>query len=365
MKGALTVNGFSVFMDRDIDAATKLYIKQMAKAGFDGIFTSLHIPEDDPKQYKKRLAKLGALAQKNHLDLMVDIAGDALFKAGFSLEQISELKKLGVTGLRADDQLSLQAIAQLSHEIFIGLNASTLIKDELLKLKALDADLTQIIAWHNYYPRPETGLDNSYFCKQNAFLKQNDLQVVAFIPGDDCLRYPLYQGLPTLESQRYLKPLLAYLELKALGVDGVYIGDSGLLPDSQKQFASFLNTGLIVLHAKRKTNDFSRVIGQHQNRKDVARDVIRSATARLKVSEPILPDNTTFRAKGALTLDNCDYGRYMGEFQLVKHDLKADPRVNVIGQVIEAELELLAYIGAGQRFEIVEVKNNGSNEFNN
>ncbi|WP_304976092.1 DUF871 domain-containing protein, partial [uncultured Ligilactobacillus sp.] len=57
-----------------------------------------------------------------------------------------------------------------------------------------------------------------------------------------------------------------------------------------------------------------------------------------------------------ITLDNCDYGRYMGELQLVKRDLKADPRVNVVGKVSDEDLDLLAYLGAGQKFEIVEDK---------
>lgn len=350
------MQGFSVFMDKDIDETTIAYIEQMARAGFTGIFTSLHIPEDDPNKYRERITKLGAIAKKNQLSLMVDVSGDALSKAGFSFNNLTELKKLGITGLRADDRVELKMIAKLTKELIVGLNASTMTKADITELKDLGADLSRLLAWHNYYPRPETGLDKNYFYEQNAFLKQNDLKVVAFIAGDTALRYPLYQGLPTLEAHRYLKPIVAYLELKNSNVDGIYLGDSGLTADAQKQFAHLLKEDRLLLRAKASSSYFSRVIGKHQNRKDVARDVIRSADARLKVSESIAPENTTFRPKGTITLDNCDYGRYMGELQLVKRDLKADPRVNVVGKVSDEDLDLLAYIGAGQKFEIVEDK---------
>ena len=37
--------------------------------------------------------------------------------------------------------------------------------------------------------------------------------------------------------------------------------------------------------------------------------------------------------RGSITLDNDGYGRYSGEVQLVRSDLPADSRVNVVGQV--------------------------------
>lgn len=82
-----------------------------------------------------------------------------------------------------------------------------------------------------YYPRPETGLAKNYFCEQNVFLRAHGLKINAFIAGDKNLRYPLYQGLPTLEKQRYLDPLVAWVELKNLGVTGVYL--VGSRPRSQ------------------------------------------------------------------------------------------------------------------------------------
>ena len=50
---------------------------------------------------------------------------------------------------------------------------------------------------------------------------------MAFIPGDGEKRGPLYEGLPTLEKHRNMRPLEAYLELvQECDVDKVLIGDS-------------------------------------------------------------------------------------------------------------------------------------------
>ena len=84
--------GFSIFMNEPLTEEKKAYIKQMADSGFQGIFTSMHIPEDDPMAYKKRLMALGECAKKHQLDLMVDISGDALSRAGFSFEDLKPLK---------------------------------------------------------------------------------------------------------------------------------------------------------------------------------------------------------------------------------------------------------------------------------
>ena len=87
--------GFSIFMNDSLSEEKKQYIRQMASNGFVGIFTSMHIPEDDVSAYQKRLIELGSEAKKNKLELMVDISGEALAKAGFSYKELNELTDRG------------------------------------------------------------------------------------------------------------------------------------------------------------------------------------------------------------------------------------------------------------------------------
>lgn len=345
------MNGFSIFMDQDLTPQTVKYIEQMAQAGFEGIFTSLNLPEDDATKYEARLMALGELAQQNELALMVDISGPALKRSGLELEQ---MKQFGVTGLRADDELELAMIAKLSHEFTIGLNASTITANDIVTLTKVGADFTRLEAWHNYYPRPETGLAKNYFCEQNAFLTAHGLKVNAFIAGNKNLRYPLYQGLPTLEKQRYLDPLVAWVELKNLGVTGVYLGDPGLEANTLERLKTYFDRQVITLRIKPEIPLCVQVLGEHENRRDVAELVIRSANARKQVLTQIVPENTHPRSRGSLTIDNCKYGRYMGEVQLVKQDLPADPKVNILGNVSANDLELMEYIDSGQKFRLVE-----------
>ena len=62
---------------------------------------------------------------------------------------------------------------------------------------------------------------------------------MAFIPGDGEKRGPLYEGLPTLEKHRYMRPLEAYLELvQDCGVDKVLIGDISGRVESVQEIAS-------------------------------------------------------------------------------------------------------------------------------
>ena len=56
------------------------------------------------------------------------------------------------------------------------------------------------------------------------------------------------------------------------------------------------------------------------------------------------------RVRGSITMDNEKYLRYCGEVQLIRKDLPADERVNVIGHVEKEYLDLLDLIERGHRF---------------
>lgn len=347
--------GFSVFLNDEIDED---YLQRMLAAGFSGIFTSIHIPEEDASHYKQGLAQLGTFARNHHLELMVDISRDALGKLGASSQNISPLVDLGVTGLRIDYGLDWRDVAEISHQLKVALNASTLQQSDIDALKSFQADFTAIEAWHNYYPRPETGLDTDYLLARNQWLRTNHLPVTAFVAGDNDKRGPLYKGLPTLEEQRDLLPLAGALALiQDYRCDHVYIGDPGLSPSSCDQFATYINENSISLSAHAlvagHTDWLDHIEKPHSNRLDPARDVVRSQEARLRpLAKPIAALNTIERPIGAITIDNQAYQRYQGEVQIVKRALAADDKVNVVGQVIPSHLPLIKQIGPGQKFEI-------------
>ncbi|BAS44939.1 Outer surface protein of unknown function, cellobiose operon [Staphylococcus schleiferi] len=345
--------GFSVFLNKPLSSETKQYIEKMAHSGFTGVFTSLHIPEDNNTQYRKRLIELGNITKLLNLDLMVDISGSSLQKAGFSMSNINEIRSIGVTGLRADDYISNKCIAQLSNKITIALNASTITENDIQELKLANANFDQLEAWHNYYPRPETGLDEEWYRKKAKWLKSFGLKSQAFVSGDNNLRGPLYQGLPTLEKHRAYHPLAASLDLLS-DTNKIFIGDPGLSDTVIKQFANYIHEKNILLHVDPFNNQIDFTLGEHINRLDESRDVIRSAYSRKNKIPNIKPLLNIKRDTGSVTIDNSQYLRYMGEIQITKRSLPADEKVNVVGQISQNDRCLIPHIKGGQKFTLLK-----------
>ena len=43
--------GISIYLNEDVTEEVKQYIRRMHEIGFKGIFSSIHIPEDDSELY--------------------------------------------------------------------------------------------------------------------------------------------------------------------------------------------------------------------------------------------------------------------------------------------------------------------------
>ncbi|MGX7420059.1 DUF871 domain-containing protein [Carnobacterium gallinarum] len=348
--------GISVFLGEDLNEETEQFICQMNENGFKGIFSSLHIPEDDTSRYRQRLEVLGNLANKLKMELMVDISGEALHKIGLSFDRPAELLATGITGLRMDYAIENQVMAELSQHLKVALNASTITDKDVSELKMHQANFQNMEAWHNYYPRPETGLAKEIVTQKNQWLKELGFRVMAFVPGNQKLRGPLFKGLPTLEKHRNGHPLAAAIELvRECAVEDIYLGDPQIDARTMKQFKDYLTEETILLHAEpvQESSYFSLILGTHENRFDPARDAVRSADARFREPTEIIPAGALPRTKGSITIDNQKYGRYMGEIQLPLVDLPRDEKVNVVGQVIAEDLPLINSCSqAGQKFRI-------------
>lgn len=349
--------GFSVFLNENWSKEKENYVNEMVDIGFEGVFTSLHIPEDDVSKYSERLKSLLELVKAKKLKLMIDISNDALKHIGLSLDDPKTIFESGITGLRMDDGIDAEIIANLSHYLTVGLNASTLTEEDYEKLVQHHADFNNIEAWHNYYPRPDTGLDEKWFSEKNAWLKSKHFRLSAFAPGDRNLRLPLYETLPTLEIHRYQNPFYSSLSLlNDYMIDDVYIGDPGLSHPTCQQFGEYLQRTVLLLHATTIRHKWKAyVYNDHQNRLDVSKDVVRSEQSRpLYGNDVIQPENTVRRKAGCITIDNDLYKRYKGEIQVVKRELTPDEKVNVIGQIIDKDLPLLDFIKDGTTFKITD-----------
>lgn len=347
------MKGLSVYLSEPLTEGFADWLKRMREIGFSSLFTSLHIPEDDPSAYTERLKRLGTLARELDMELFADIAPSSLAALGKTWDDAHTLIDWGVTGLRVDYGVTPKQVADLSTRMTVALNASTLTERELEEMKRHGLVTDNVEAWHNFYPRPETGLDRKWFDDKNAWLKRQGLRVQAFIPGDGKLRGPLFERLPTLEDQRTLSTFACYLDL-AECVDRILVGDPGLTAETIEQFASFADE-MLVLRAEACTTIEAALYRVQTNRMDPARDVVRSVESRAygRPGDRLLePTEAKPRPLGTITIDNTNYGRYAGEMQVTKTDLQADEQVNVLGRVIEADRSLIRAIGPGTKFRI-------------
>ena len=212
-------------------------------------------------------------------------------------------------------------------------------------------------ALHNFYPRPETGLDDSCFGKLTERLQNMGIKVLAFAPGDTILRQPLFERLPTLEKHRYLPPSVGVIELKQrYRVDGIFIGDPGLSVTEYKHIDTFFREGCVEIPAylqEKYKNLYGRIF---TCRVDSPSWIIRFQESREYscCGDSIQPEIPEERRYGSITIDNYNYGRYSGEIQMVRDDLPANEKINIIGHVNHNYYGLLDSILPGCKFKLVE-----------
>ncbi|MFJ5759150.1 MupG family TIM beta-alpha barrel fold protein [Neobacillus sp. NPDC093182] len=333
--------GISFYLN---DPLAEERIAMAGKMGVKRAFTSLHIPEESGDLAGRAMVLLQC-AKEAGIEVYADVSLKTPNHLG--LDSLFALKSLGVSGLRLDDFFENELILKLAAEFKLALNASILFENDIRALLEGGLKADQLLAWHNFYPRIETGLSDWFFQKQNDLFGKYGIPVSAYIPGDGEKRGPLFEGLPTLEEHREMDPFLAALELAHFGVEDIYIGDPEVSETLLKRLIDFLENGLATIHIE----GFQE--GEFKLRPDFARDVLRLMDTRSVV--PISPDNTSERIVGSITRDNDRYGRYRGEVQITLCDLPADDRVNVVGRVIEEDIVLLSYLKPGQKVNFIQV----------
>ncbi|HRG62495.1 MAG TPA: MupG family TIM beta-alpha barrel fold protein [Burkholderiales bacterium] len=357
--------GISVFLGLDWSLEDNLeYLTQAAQAGFNRVFTSLHIPEANYSQLIAEFKQILDLATQLNMTVIADISPNAYQYLQVEAHDLAAFKKIGLAGIRLDYGFAPELIASYTNNdvgLLIELNASTMSAEFMQQIMNVGANAKNISACHNYYPRQNTGISLESLQRKNQIFHHHDVPVSGFIGMKTGRRGPLYEGLPTLEFTRSLTPQVSAQILLAAGIDHVFIGDAQAdLPILQR--IGKLTPDIIELDVANYLSNpvYSELFQQiHTNRPDAAADVIRSQESRLMLLEnnvirrDVLAENCVVRNKGSITIDNIAYGRYSGELQICKRDLAADERVNVIGRVSEDSLHLLDYIGDNQRFKLV------------
>ena len=317
------------------------------------VFLSLHISEEFDASFCQRAEEAcHALADMGYR-IIADVSVKTVTR--FGCADLTELaEKLRLWALRIDYGFSRGEIEAMAEKMPIILNASTTTVEDA---RAIAAKGKEVFAMHNFYPRPETGLDEDYLLETTRALQEAGVKVLAFIPGDTQRRRPIFAGLPTLEAHRHVLASAAFVDLALrFGIEDIFLADPGLSEKEQQRIAHFCKTGVICVPARLEEGWRHLYDKVFTCRIDSPRWLIRFQESRTYScqGESVEPQNCTERRRGVITVDNRKYGRYSGELMLLREDLPADRRVNVIGQVPENALLLVDRIGRGAKFMLVE-----------
>ncbi|GAA0371462.1 MupG family TIM beta-alpha barrel fold protein [Alkalibacterium iburiense] len=316
------------------------------------IFTSLHIAEEVTDTYVNEVEEMCQWLHKNEFYIMADVSPYTL--EHFGEESLSSLvKRLHIDNVRLDFGFDKKSLGDLFKEVDVTYNASTILGDE--------DRVPEAYYMHNFYPRPETGLDSELFEELNREIRAVKGKILAFISGDKMKRGPIFDGLPTLESHRYAAPYAQFVDLiHRYQVDAAYVGDISLSHQQLKWILAYLEEPIVKLpvilaEAYHYLYDKKLTV-----RVDSPKGFIRVQESRefAQEGEKVEPADAILRRRGTVTIDNLHYKRYSGEIQVMKADYPDDTRVNVIGHMPEEYLLLLENIKNGEQFSFVPINEN-------
>ncbi len=316
------------------------------------VFLSLHISEEYHADYCSQAESVCLLLAEHGFRVIADVSTKTLEMFG-EPDLIRLALRLHVWALRIDYGFSEEEIGAMAEKMPIVLNASTTDYEEAAAIMRRG---NQIFALHNFYPRPETGLDREFLAQSTASLRSAGLKVQCFIPGDTKKRGPIYEGLPTLEEHRNVLPSAAFADLALrFGIEDIFVADPGISQKEQDRIARLCREGVISVPAE-LDSQYEYLYDQvFTCRVDSPKWLIRFTESRTYAcpGTTVLPCNCVSRERGTITMDNQGYGRYSGEIQMIRSDLKADQRVNVIGRVPENAQLLMDCISGGRKFVLV------------
>ena len=341
--------GFSLYLSTF--AAQCSALRGPAGAGTPA-FLSLHISEEFDDSYCQRAEEICHTLAENGFRVIADVSVKTLKQFGCrDLTQLAE--HLRLWALRIDYGFSPEEIGAMAEKMPIVVNASTTSKEAAARIAQRGSE---VFAMHNFYPRPETGLDEELLMETTKKLQEAGLKVLAFIPGDTQLRGPVFEGLPTLEAHRKSLPSAAFVDLTLrFGIDGIFVADPGLSKKERQRIARFCQEGVISVPATLACG-YEHLYDQvFTCRVDSPKWLVRFQESRVYSCKgtDVAPENCTNRDRGCITIDNVNYGRYTGEIMMIRSSLTADERVNVIGAVPENAWLLMDCIRGGEKFQLV------------
>ena len=339
-------NNFGVTVYVSAFESQKPMLEKLAKRKVP-VFTSLHIGEEVSDTYVEDVQAMCDWLHSQGFSIMADVSPYTL--EHFEVDSLADLvTQLHLDNLRLDFGFDLQSLADELQDVTLTFNASTILGE----MEAHEESFYM----HNFYPRPETGLDIELFERLNKQIRESKGKLFAFLSGDLDRRGPIFEGLPTLEHHRNLAPYAQYVDLiQTYEMDAVYLGDLNLSDKQLELILQFQEDGMIRMPVTFKQENEYLFNQLFTVRVDSPKGLIRVQESRefAQRGKEITPKEIMDRVRGTVTMDNARYKRYSGEVQIMREDYPADERVNVIGKLSDDYLLLINNLANGHQFIFV------------
>ncbi|MDO4595004.1 MAG: MupG family TIM beta-alpha barrel fold protein [Tissierellia bacterium] len=335
----------------------KEYLKLAIENGAYRLFINLLDAKDEISRDILEVIKYA-----KHLGFMTiaDVNPEVLKKLNIKPNELYKLKNLGLSGIRLDNIYNgiIEREMTYNEDFKIELNMSA--RSEYLDFILMNRpNMKNLIACHNFYPRPYTGLSKEHFLKMSKKYKKFGIHTAAFVSIDGGFGpWPIKKNLPTLEEHRFKSLRSQIKELKATSlIDDVIISNCYATKKDFDIINEVLNEENMTFDLKllTKINNYEKEIlfnRVHNYRADVSEYQIRSTLFRNDFDKSVFKSkNNIDIACGHVTIDSCDYPHYSGELQIALKEMKNSGNVNVLAKIIDEDLCLLEYIKPMMNFE--------------
>ena len=357
--------GCAIYPDNHSYEVMEQYVYRIYKHDIQRVFLSLlQISAENSEQVNK-YRKIVQLLKKLGIQVAADINPKVIESFGWNKDLIQHAKEFGIDILRLDNAPDLEYIVALTHnndDIKIEINMST---DEKIldNLLGAGADVNNLLACHNFYPRKYSGLSLEHFIYMTKYFKEKGIETSAFINATSANEgpWPVSEGLCTLEDHRYQAIETQYKFYQAIGlIDNVFIANQFISEEELSRLKMIQREPLTL-----KINTLVELTSveedilksTHVYRGDVSEYIIRSSQSRVTFSkEDIEPryQNKSVR-RGYIMIDNNLYKRYKGELHVALKEFDAGDKTNVVAKVDDSECHLLNYMKPWVEFKFETV----------
>lgn len=357
--------GISIYPEQTTLEKDKEYLLLASKYGFKRVFTSLLEIKDGKESVLERFQDTVSYANELGFEVMIDINPSLFKQLGISYDDLSFFNELGVWGVRLDEGFTGLEEATMTRNPYglkIEVNMSAGNK-YLENIMSFSPDKDNLLGCHNFYPQEYTGLGDEFFEKWSRLFTKHNINTAAFISSKNATfgPWPVNEGLPTLESDRYqdIDTQVRHLQSSGL-INDIIVGNAYASEEELRKIHDVFFAGFPSLKVE-LIDDISNLEKEivldniHLYRGDASEYLIRDTQTRVKyAAESIEPNNAVeYINPGDIIVVNDEYSRYKGELQIALKKIKNDGRRNVVGKVVDNENFLIYRLSTWSKFKLI------------